>query len=75
MSTKTGNDGGVHNYFSPYASPYAAFMNYMNVLTDFSLQVEKLEKVQRETKPAFNFPLTDNPEYIDTKWRPEALTF
>ena len=41
MSTKTGNDGQVHNYFSPYASPYEAFMNYMNVLSDLSLQIEK----------------------------------
>lgn len=39
MSTKKGNDGGVHSYFSPYPSPYEAFINYMNVLTDFSLQI------------------------------------
>ena len=75
MSTKTGNDGGVHNYFSPYASPYAAFINYMNVLTDFSLQVEKLEKGQREAMSAFDFSHTDKSEYIERKWRPEALTF
>lgn len=40
MSTKKGNDGGVHAYFSPYPSPYEAFINYMNVLTDFQLQVK-----------------------------------
>lgn len=39
MSTKKGNDGQVHAYFSPYASPYEAFINYMNVLTDFSLHI------------------------------------
>jgi alpha-amylase len=39
MSTKDGTDGGVHSYFSPYASPYEAFVNYMNIITDFSLQV------------------------------------
>lgn len=39
MSTKRGYDGGVHSYFSPYASPYEAFINYMNVITDFTLQV------------------------------------
>lgn len=42
MSTKTGSDGEVHNYFSPYPSPYEAFINYMNVLTDFSEQVRAL---------------------------------
>jgi alpha-amylase len=41
MSTKKGNDGGVHNYFSPYPSPYEAFINYMNVLTDFTLKVKR----------------------------------
>jgi alpha-amylase len=40
MSTKKGNDGGVHAYFNPYPSPYEAFINYMNVLTDFSLRVK-----------------------------------
>lgn len=40
MSTKNGTDGDVHNYFSPYPSPYEAFINYMNVLTDFALTVK-----------------------------------
>ncbi|HEX8041522.1 MAG TPA: glycoside hydrolase family 57 protein [Chryseosolibacter sp.] len=43
MSTKRGNDGGVHSYFSPYPSPYEAFINYMNVLTDFTLRI-KIQK-------------------------------
>lgn len=34
MSTQKNDDGHVHQYFSPYDSPYEAFMNYMNVLTD-----------------------------------------
>jgi alpha-amylase len=41
MSTKKGSDGQVHSYFSPYPSPYEAFINYMNVLTDFALKVKK----------------------------------
>ena len=28
-------DGDVHAYFNHYKSPYDAFINYMNVLTDF----------------------------------------
>ena len=43
MSTKKGSDGGVHHYFSPYPSPYEAFINYMNMLTDFALRV-KIQK-------------------------------
>jgi len=41
MSTKFFSDGAVHHYFNPYSSPYDAFINYMNVLSDFSLRVEK----------------------------------
>ena len=35
MSTKHFSDGAMHSHFSPYDSPYEAFMNYMNVLSDF----------------------------------------
>jgi len=34
MCTKWFSDGDVHAYFSPYESPYEAFINYMNALTD-----------------------------------------
>lgn len=34
MSTKYWSDGDVHAYFSPYASPYDAFLYYMNALRD-----------------------------------------
>jgi len=44
MSTKRNSDGDVHAYFSPYASPYEAFMNYMNVLQDFQHTVTEREK-------------------------------
>jgi alpha-amylase len=35
MSTKHFSDGSIHSKFSPYQSPYDAFNNYMNVLSDF----------------------------------------
>jgi alpha-amylase len=35
MSTKYFADGAVHRHYSPYDSPYEAFMNYMNVVSDF----------------------------------------
>jgi alpha-amylase len=37
MSTKFWNDGDVHKYFSPYGSPFDAYINYMNVISDFEL--------------------------------------
>ncbi len=35
MCTKWFADGDVHAYFSPYESPYEAYINFMNALTDF----------------------------------------
>ncbi len=39
MSTKFFTDGEVHSYFNPYDTPYDAFINYMNVLSDFEIRV------------------------------------
>ena len=41
MSTKHSNDGSVHSHYSPYDSPYTAFTNYMNVLSDFRTRVKE----------------------------------
>ena len=41
MCTKWFSDGAVHKYFNPYPSPYEAFINYMNVLSDFMIRVEQ----------------------------------
>ncbi|TGK04181.1 alpha-amylase [Leptospira langatensis] len=35
MCTKFFNDGDVHKYFSPYGSPYEAYIYFMNILQDF----------------------------------------
>lgn len=43
MCTKWFSDGDVHKYFNPYDSPYEAFVNYMNVLSDFLLELKKAE--------------------------------
>jgi alpha-amylase len=40
MSTKWFSDGDVHRYFNPYESPYDAFINYMNVTSDFLLRAK-----------------------------------
>ncbi len=41
MCTKWFSDGDVHKYFNPYASPYEAFVNFMNVLSDFIIRLEE----------------------------------
>ncbi|MCX6222008.1 MAG: glycoside hydrolase family 57 protein [Bacteroidia bacterium] len=42
MCTKFFSDGEVHKFFNPFGSPYEAFINYMNVLSDFTLRLNKL---------------------------------
>jgi alpha-amylase len=41
MCTKWFADGDVHAYFSPYESPYDAYIAYMNALSDLRLRLEK----------------------------------
>ena len=39
MCTKWSDDGDVHAYFSPYQSPYDAYIAFMNALSDLQLRV------------------------------------
>jgi alpha-amylase len=41
MCTKWFADGDVHKYFSPYESPYEAYIAFMNVLQDLKLRLAK----------------------------------
>ncbi len=51
MCTKYFSDGDIHKYFSPYDTPYEAFIYYMNALKDLSFRVQ-LAKImhKREQK-------------------------
>ena len=44
MSTKFFSDGEVHSYFNPYNTPYEAFINYMNALSDFIIRIDDAAK-------------------------------
>ena len=39
MCTKWFADGDVHKYFNPYQSPYDAYVNYMNILSDLGARL------------------------------------
>jgi alpha-amylase len=43
MCTKSFGDGDVHAYFSPYESPYEAFINFMNAVSDLEHSLLQLE--------------------------------
>ena len=51
MCTKWFSDGAVHKYFNPYSSPYEAFINYMNVLSDFIIRLDNslIKEKKKET--------------------------
>lgn len=46
MCTKYYSDGDVHQYFSPFESPYAAYITYMNVISDLRVRVERAEAMR-----------------------------
>ena len=52
MCTKGSADGNVHAYFSHYGSPYEAFINYMNTLTDLSLRARTPINIVPSSKEA-----------------------
>jgi alpha-amylase len=41
MTTKYLKEKGMYSFFSPYSSPYEAFVNYMNVVSDFLIRVNE----------------------------------
>jgi alpha-amylase len=51
MCTKWFNDGDVHAYFSPYESPYDAYIAFMNALSDLQLRVSRALEAKTPTIP------------------------
>ncbi|MEG2556044.1 MAG: glycoside hydrolase family 57 protein [Odoribacter sp.] len=47
MCTKLFSDDAVRRYTTPYDTPYEAFINYMNVLSDLILRVENKQEEQK----------------------------
>jgi alpha-amylase len=41
MTTKYWADGDVHKYFSPYDSPYDAYIYFMNAMSDLGIELNK----------------------------------
>jgi alpha-amylase len=50
MCTKFFSDGAVHGYFNPYDTPYQAFINYMNVISDFKGRLNSKVKAEEPVK-------------------------
>lgn len=58
MCTKNRADGAAHALFSPYDSPFSAFINYMNVLADFIVRVEEQYPLSIENEELNSLLLT-----------------
>lgn len=54
MCTKWFSDGDVHTYFSPYNSPYDAYITFMNAINDLQLRVG-IEKKSLSNRLSFIF--------------------
>lgn len=51
MCTKFWNDGDVHKYFSPFDSPYDAYLHFMNIFSDLESSLnDLLHKVKVPTE-------------------------
>ncbi len=65
MCTKYFNDGDVHKYFSPYETPYEAYINFMNILNDIIIRIKMIlhdKNIMHEMK--MKHQITDKPTLI-----------
>jgi len=69
MCTKFFSDGEVHKYFNPYSTPYEAFINYMNVLSDFKIRLNAIVPKSEKDQEISNLK-----ELVDAKTKKLDLT-
>ena len=73
MSTKWFSAGEVHKHFNPYGSPYDAFINYMNVISDFSIRVEAcLSSIDAGSEPEIKVKKVAKPKTTVKKKKKNA---
>ncbi len=78
MCTKWSDDGDVHAYFSPYQSPYEAYIAFMNALSDLQLRVSTAlaEREQRELEKTLSevAPVEAQADYPEVTNTPDETT-
>ena len=73
MSTKRMSDGAMHQLFSPYESAYDAFINYMNVLSDFLMRVDQQYPEEIENEELHALLLTIENQGVEIKQLEEKV--
>lgn len=68
MCTKFWSDGDVHKYFSPYESPYEAYMNYMNVFCDLEHSLDRMESMERTVTRYIKTPSAPKKKKVTAKF-------
>ncbi len=51
MATKPSGDGEVHAYFSPYDSPYEAYMGFVHIVSDLERRLPRPREVPAAVQP------------------------
>ena len=51
MATKSAADGEVHAYFSPYESPYEAYMGFMHIVSDLERRLPRPRSISASIQP------------------------
>ena len=75
MCTKWFSDGDVHKYFNPYGTPYEAFINFMNVLSDFIIRVEKCDKTKESDFSEIKEKVTEITDELGKKLKEKTGKF
>ncbi len=71
MSTKFFSDGEIHSYFNPYKTPYEAFINYMNVLSDFKIRVDAAVSVYSDDEISRLSKIVEEKNHVIKKYEKE----
>jgi alpha-amylase len=78
MCTKFWNDGDVHKYFSPFDSPYDAYLYYMNVFSDLECKLRErmaAQKLPKKSRPKVKADLSpENTRKVAGKKTAEKVT-
>lgn len=59
MCVKYFSDGDVHKYFNPYASPYEAYINFMNVLNNLNSRCDKAIRQREKEQEPISIPIVE----------------
>ena len=64
MCTKFFTNSNTHTYFSPYKTPYDAFINYMNVLNDFKIRLTELDIKKEKSASEYQKEISEKNKLI-----------